>query len=71
MKSHKTQVLFSVPAQFAAALSEYGHGEDTSFVILPRIKPHTKMGTWFAASTSTGRVPCGAGVGLLVAALRA
>ena len=21
------------------------------------------MGTWFAASTSTGRVPCGAGVG--------
>ena len=31
------------------------------FVILPRMQPYTKTGTWCAAST--GRVPCGAGVG--------
>ena len=64
VKSHKTQVIFGVLTLFAGALSEYGHGEDIFFVILPGIQPYTKMRTWFAAST--GRVPCGAGVGAAV-----
>ena len=73
VKSNTAQVTFGVPAEFAAGvLSEYGnHGEGTFFFVIPlpspypvsRIRPYTKVKTCFAAST--GRAPCGAGVGVM------